>query len=567
MRQDANTENKWQWLKTQPEGQFYERKSCYDRSKGRLRRRNVRSVAQDIAETLSAMANADGGTLAVGIEDDGAVTGVDYPHDRLKVLEEAPKARVRPSLKARYQWVKLDGRPVLVFEVDWSPEVHQLTDGRYLLRVGESNMPFPAEDIQAMKAAKRRRLTEMRFVPEAALSDLDTELLETLRQKTGFSGSDEEILLRYHLAEHRNGRILLTLGALLLFSKDPLRWHPVCFVDFVKWEGTERRFGAELNIVKRARIEGPLPRLIQKAFETIQPHIRERHRLVDLFFEERFEYPTFAWQEAIINAIAHRDYALEGTPVEVWLFEDRMEVRSPGELVEPVTIERLQRRERIHASRNPRLVRVLTDFGFMREMGEGIPRMFEVMEQEGLKPPEFRLEAGAIFTVILRNTTVYDVETIRWLKQFEHLSLTPNQKRLLAYAHVHGDEFTSREYQKLVTVDIYTASKDIRDLMRKGVVCLPKKGGRIYKVIAPQEREKGLKKPEELLQLEPILKEKGYLTNQDVRRTLGVSRARAKKLLDRWVTGGWLKLEGRGRGARYKPSGNGTTYRENGPVK
>ena len=93
--------------------------------------------------------------------------------------------------------------------------------------------------------------------------------------------------------------------------------------------------------------------------------------MVDLVFEERFEYPTFAWQEAIINAVAHRDYALTGTPIEVWMFDDRLEVRSPGELVEPVSIERLTHRERIHASRNPRIVRVLTDLGYMRELGEG----------------------------------------------------------------------------------------------------------------------------------------------------------------------------------------------------
>jgi ATP-dependent DNA helicase RecG len=81
--------------------------------------------------------------------------------------------------------------------------------------------------------------------------------------------------------------------------------------------------------------------LIGQTFETIKPHIRERQQLVDLFFEERFEYPTFAWQDTIVNAVAHRDYALEGTPIEVSIFDDRLEVRSPGQLVEPVTIERL----------------------------------------------------------------------------------------------------------------------------------------------------------------------------------------------------------------------------------
>jgi len=86
----------WDWLLHNPEGQFLERKSCYDRFGERVRRRNAHSVARDIAETLSAMANADGGTLVVGIEDDGTPTGPDYPEDRLDVLVPVENASLSP---------------------------------------------------------------------------------------------------------------------------------------------------------------------------------------------------------------------------------------------------------------------------------------------------------------------------------------------------------------------------------------------------------------------------------------------------------------------------------------
>lgn len=540
----------WKWLKTQQEGQFFERKSCYDRSGGRPKLRPACEVARDVAETLAAMANADGGTLALGIEDDGTPTGMNYPPDRLSVILQAPRQLVSPPLKARHRRVQLDDVQILVFEVDWSPEVHRLSDGRYLLRIGDKNMPFPAPDIEAMKEGKRRRATESRFIPEASMSDLDPALFDELRKRTGLSLSNEDLLLHYRLAEPRNGRLVLSMAALLLFAKDPIRWHPACYVDFVKWEGTERRFGPDLNVVKRHRIEAPLPKLIERTFDTIWPHIRERQKLVDLFFEERFEYPTFAWQEAIINAVAHRDYALEGTPIEVWIFDNRMEVRSPGQLVEPITIERLARRERIHASRNPRIVRVLTDWGYMRELGEGVPRMFEVMEREGLKPPEFRMEAGSIFTVVLYNTPIYPPETIRWLRQFEQYDLTPNQKRLLAYAHAHGGRFTNRSYQKLVGVDLYTASRDIKDLIRKGIVRLTKKGGRVYELL-PQPQASTRPIPEELRKCIDRLPEGGYLTNATVRQILGVSQIKANRLLREWVSLGFLEKRGEKRWRRY----------------
>lgn len=421
----------WGWILNQSEGQFFERKSCYDRSAGKVKRRDARGLARDVAETLAAtpalrvgasVANADGGTLVLGIEDDGAVTGVDLPHDRrssledrLDVLRRAPQTHVRPPLRAHVQTGALEGKPVLLYEVDWSSGVHQLTDGRYMLRIGDQNMPFPASDIEAMKEGKRRRVTEARLVTEATLSDLDLSLVAELAERKGIQEPPEQVLARYRLVERRNGTWLLTLAALLLFGQDPGRWHPHCGIDFVKYEGAERRVGAALNIVKRERVKAPLVRLIEQTYRVIQPHVRERQQLVDLFFEERLEYPAFAWQEAIVNAVAHRDYRYEGISIEAWMFDNRLEIRSPGELVEPVTLERLLKHERVHASRNPRIVRVLTDLGYMREQGEGIPRMFEAMQREGLYPPELSLEAEAIFTVTLRNVPIYSIETVRWL--------------------------------------------------------------------------------------------------------------------------------------------------------
>jgi len=541
------------WIRHQMEGQFFERKSCFDRSGTKTKLRPARDVAKDVAETLSAMANADGGTLVVGIEDDGEVSGMTYPEDRMAVLVAAPKRLVHPPLRVQVIKGKLEGKPVLVFEVDWSIESHQLTDGRYLLRCDDKNMPFAAGDIEALKEGKRRRVTETRFIGEASLRDIDTSLLRNFAYKLGVEASAEDILSRYRLAEGRNGKTALTLAALLLFGKDPMRWHPRCDIDFVKYEGTQRQSGASYNVVKRERIEGPLVTLIEKAYETIRPHVRERQRLVDLFFEEHFEYPTFAWQEAIVNAVAHRDYRYEGSSIEVWMFDDRLEIRSPGELVEPVTIEHLQKRERIHASRNPRIVRVLTDMGYMREQGEGIPRMFDAMEREGLHPPEIRLEAGAIFMVAFKNTIALSTDTMRWLQQFASLDLTGDQKRILAFAKEHGGAFTSRDYQRLIGVDIYSTSQDIKNLIRKGVVKLPKKGGRIYQVMEHANTDSPTEKPDTYIALEPTLKEKGYIKNVDIQNILDVPAFQANRIAQRLTEAGFLVPVGEKRGRHYIP--------------
>ncbi|MFQ6033160.1 MAG: RNA-binding domain-containing protein, partial [Candidatus Zixiibacteriota bacterium] len=345
-------------LLKQPEGQFLERKSCYEYKKGNWKIRKAKNVAKDIAETLCAFANSDGGTLLLGVDDDGNVSGVDFPDDKLRVIREAPKRLLRPPLLAQVEEYQYKKKKVLLFTVQWKPEVYQLTDGRYLLRIGDSNIPFSAHQIELLKSGKRKAVFESRIEPTATWEDLSLDLIRNFCEKIKAEKSEEEILYEYRLIEYDNGNPRFKLAALLLFGKDPLKWHPRCGIDFVKYEGTERKVGRESNIIKRIRIEGSLFKLIDDAYTTISSHIKERQFLHDLFFVENLEYPTFAWQEAIVNAVAHRDYSIAGISIEIWMFDDRMEIRSPGLPPEPVSLEKILKRERIHASRNPLIVRV-----------------------------------------------------------------------------------------------------------------------------------------------------------------------------------------------------------------
>jgi ATP-dependent DNA helicase RecG len=437
--------------------------------------------------------------------------------------------------------------------VDWSPDVHQLGDSRYLLRVDDRNSPFAADRIAALKAAKAQGLLERSFPPAARMEHLDLSLVSKELGPVWPDLPPEDILRRYGLIADRNGHSVPTLAALLIFGREPVHWHPRCGIDFVRWEGTERKHGEELNIAKRIRIEAPLAVLIRQARESIQPFIRERQQLHDLFFKERLEYPTFAWQEAIVNAVAHRDYSLQGAPIEIWMYEDRMEIRSPGPPPAPVSLDALNRAERVHFSRNPLLVRVLADLRYMRDLGEGIPRIFSEMDRAGCYPPRFEVVGGFVFQVMLRNEPIYDRATLDWLEAFKDLNLSGDQKRTLAYAHAHGNRFTSREFQKVIGTDIYGASYAIKDLIRKGVVRSTGKRSRIYEVHEPLRVSDEM--PVEMKRVLKQLQKKGHLKNEDLQDLLGVSRITAWRLLTSWIQERWVAPKGakRGRGRFYVP--------------
>lgn len=540
-----------QWSEAE-EGPFFERKSALDRSSGRVRPRKAADLAHDIAETLSAMTNADGGELVVGLENDGSVSGVPHPADKIRLLLSVPKDRnyVNPSLPCVVrEVVSSEGKRLLHFQVDWSPTVHLLTDSRCLLRVGSSNQPFDKDKIKALKDAKHQGLFERTFPVGGSFEDLDDDLLAKFAEKVGAGISMRDALARLRLIEGRNGHAVPTLAAFLLFGCDPLRWHERCGIDFVRWEGTERKSGAELNITKRFRVEAPIAVLLERAFEAIKPFIRERQQLQDLFFIEKLEYPTFAWQEAIVNAVAHRDYSIRGLGVEVWMFDDRMEVRSPGLPPSPVTLDALAQRKHMHCSRNPLIVRALTILGYMRELGEGVPRMFDEMERAGCYPPRFD-DIGGVVQVTLRNEPIYDRETLKWLAKFRNVELSGNQKRILAFAHAHEGKFTSRNYQDVIGTDIYGASNAIKDMIRKGIVRSLSKGSRIYTVHEPLSI--GAEVPEDLARTLPTLHRHGFLKNADVVAVLKVSRPTATRLLRDWVSSGWLTMDGSKRWAIYR---------------
>lgn len=351
----------------------------------------------------------------------------------------------------------------------------------------------------------------------------------------------------------------MTNAALLLFGKTPiLRWHPRAGIRLFRVAGTRRRHGAGRNVEQLARIDPPLASGIPEAYRSVKEHVRRSEKLHDLFFREMPEYPEFAWQEAIVNAFAHRDYEDQAREIEVWFFEDRMEVRSPGDLVQPVTLDLLRSRRPIHASRNPLIVRVLADVGLMREEGEGIPRVFDEMESSFLRAPEFRVEASE-FAVTLRNEPIFTGPSAEWQRIVQGLPLSVAQKRILL---AHPDGFGNSDYQRVNHVDRDQAYREIQEMIGLGAITPAKAPGRgaVYHV-APDLHEARAFLQVRVPRLREFFQRREYIKNVDYRELFSVTRDMATRELRRLVEEGYLRMEGERRGARYVP---GPTLPESG---
>jgi hypothetical protein len=337
----------------------------------------------------------------------------------------------------------------------------------------------------------------------------------------------------------------------------------------------ERPTGREHNVQELPRCEGNLVQVLESARKLLGTVIQKSAKLHDLFFREMPEYPTLAWQEALVNAIAHRDYGIQGRSVEVWLFEDRMEVVSPGGLLPEVHLEDLQARRAVHASRNPRLARVLVELDIMREQGEGIPRMFEEMEESWLPMPELVADASS-FRVILRNEPIFASSDPDWVRTVQGLHLDARQKRTLI-RFVEGD-FANGDYQEMNGVDLDQSYRELQQLVELGLLATTGQGkGMRYHVVrtgairgeahvsveAATANGAGnvvltgdtpaAAQQSPLDELKLRMREAGFITNADYCETYRTTRRLAKTSLAAWIAAGTLMVEGRGRSVRYLP--------------
>lgn len=396
------TESELRDILSRGEGQFVEFKSVWDRSADPPKRLERRPVRDMIAEAVAAFANSDGGLLLLGVEDDGTPSGHDYPEEAVDGFFAVSDRRLRPSVSCRNERLTLDGVEILAIQVPNAPEAVMVEANGFPCRVGDRIVREPQEEINRRKHPYRRFGYEQRYRAEAKVEDLDLELAAAFLRRTPVGGRPvEEALAYYGLIERDSREWRVTNAALLLFPRSPaLRWHPRAGLRVFRVAGTERLHGTERNVEQVGRVDPPLVRVIEEGKRLAGSQVRHREPLRGLFFEEMPEYPEFAWQEALVNAIAHRDYDVASRETEVWFYEDRVEISNPGDIVPPATLERLRSGDPVHATRNPLLVRVLADAGIMRDEGEGVARIFREMETNALSVPVVTAEDG-LFTITL----------------------------------------------------------------------------------------------------------------------------------------------------------------------
>ena len=419
-----------------------------------------------LAECLVAFANANGGTVLLGVDEHGQPTETIWEEEAEGALREAA-GRCQPPVPTRWQQVEYGSYTLIGIEVPRGLELHSLDDGRVLIRSGSYNRPVLGDEISQLATSRGSAEYESDVVPGATTNDFDADILQEYLAKREARGAARvtalpQLLFEIGAVNHAGEP---TVAGILLFARKPQIFLPQSGLVFVRFAGTEPRGSSEEGSAgygRRDEISGPLARVVERAWNVIWEEMRVGAVLRQLERQEVTEYPPFAVREALINAVAHRDYRIRGRRIEVRMFDDRMEVISPGGLPGYMTLDNLVEE---HYSRNPRLVNGLYQWGYIEELGLGIDQMIEDMVQLGHPPPTFRATPYS-FTVLLSNRRkAIPAAAPKWAG-----SMNERQARALTYVRENGS-ITNREYQRLCPdVTAETLRLDLADLVEKSVL-------------------------------------------------------------------------------------------------
>ena len=245
-------------------------------------RKSVRIKPKDLAVTMIAFANADGGDLVVGITDGKReIEGVDGDEKILNDIRRTPFDFCAPSVNAQIEMIPCVDRTgkdnhVLVFHIEPSLRVYANQADEVFLRVGDKSKKLSFDERFQLMNDKGQSCYEETAVYSAGLDDLDITLVDDYCQKSGYGKSSMEFLTENHgyLVE-RNGKMHPTVVSLLMFGKKPQDFLPRASVRFIRYEGTEEKTGAEMNVIKDVIFEGPVREQIDKSVAFLATQIKE----------------------------------------------------------------------------------------------------------------------------------------------------------------------------------------------------------------------------------------------------------------------------------------------------
>jgi len=368
----------------------------------------VEPHAESLAAEMCAFANTSGGVIFVGVNDDGHIAGI--PKEKRSVVENhlsnACRNNARPPILPIMQALSLpdangENQTVIKVDIAKSVFVHQTSGGRYFQRLGVTKVDLtPQELARLFQQREHSFIFDEQAVRQATLEHLNQKLLKKFIPEVRHQTWEKILENKHVVSRDAQNTLHPSVAGLLAFGDAPESFLPSAYIEAAAYRGTEM---ASAAVIDAKKITGPLPQQIDDAVNFIERNMKVAS-IKTIGRQDFPQYDLLAVHEAIVNAAAHRDYSIAGSKIRLFLFDDRLEIYSPGKLPNTITLENMADRQ---FTRNQLLVSFLarqtsphSGRYYIEARGEGVRLIIDRSEAISQKQPQYRLLGDELLLTI-----------------------------------------------------------------------------------------------------------------------------------------------------------------------
>jgi ATP-dependent DNA helicase RecG len=366
----------------------------------------------DLASAITAFANTDGGRILLGVDDQGKIAGIaESERDRAaQTVDNVAFNNIQPPVTVVLETISdPQGRCVLMAHVPkGDPRPYRTNRGVYYVRTASGRRQASREELLRMFQAVESLYYDETPLLQTSLADVEAQARDDLLRMTAERGIDIEgvepnrVLLNWkllHRSQTAGGEdFSLTIAGALFLARQPQRLLPTAYISALRIPGGE----ISVEPSDQKRIEGRLLSMLEDAMRFLYIHLPRPHRINGLEPEVQSELPDAVLREALVNVLAHRDYTVS-SPIRLIVFDDRIEIRTPGKLPNSVTLESLPLG--VHALRNPMIYSALLRIGLVTDAGSGVPRIIRLTRQATGREPTYSQQGNELVLTLPRKAS------------------------------------------------------------------------------------------------------------------------------------------------------------------
>lgn len=420
-------------------------------------KKTIPNKVKEITEEICAFSNASGGTILIGVNDDNTIEGVTFNNAKRSALQNSIN-EITPTLHCEVYTFEIENKEVIVIEVPSGENKPYVLSGAIYVRQGPNSQKLTTveEMRDFFQQADRIYYDEAPCKAIDITKDISDENITQFRQLAGLSTtvSNEQVFNNLKLIT-KNG--FLKNGATLFFAQNPEHFFEKAVIRCIAFDGIDKRY-----IIDDKIMTGSLYQQYLQAMNWLKTKLNVRYDIEGVGSQPRREFweiPETVFKEAIINALAHRDYYDKGARITIEVFNDRVEVSNPGGLISGIPKNEFGKRS---LSRNPLIFGLFERIRMVEQIGSGISRMRNLMQDADLTLPEFNTDG--IFSVTFRRPFNFDKWVDKWVD-----NLTDNRVNIIKAIH-ENNKVSKKELQEKVGISATAIDNNLDVLKNLGLV-------------------------------------------------------------------------------------------------